>query len=126
MVFKPKCVLVTGATSGIGQSLAQAIYRQYPGTKIIATGRRQDRLDQISAGKDRIYGRRLDQNAGQNDLKSWVKELLTDHPDLDTVILNAGVQNATNFTKPESLDLNTVRTMSMRSFKLLISLQLAA
>ena len=109
MVFQPKCVLVTGATSkGIGRSLAHAIYDLPSEPKVIITGRRQDRLDAFSAGKDRAYGKKFDQMVGREDLISWVASLLSDHPDLDTIVLNAGIQLRTNFAKAATFDLEAV------------------
>lgn len=43
-----KCVLVTGAASGIGRALALAIADLPTHPKIIAAGRRQDRLDELA------------------------------------------------------------------------------
>ncbi len=43
MSFQYKCVLLVGATSGIGAAMADKLVHE--GTKVIAVGRRQDRLD---------------------------------------------------------------------------------
>lgn len=43
MVFPYKTVLVVGATSGIGAGLADRLVQE--GSKVIAVGRRQERLD---------------------------------------------------------------------------------
>lgn len=45
MPFPYKCVLVTGATSGIGLALTKRIVEH--GAFVIAVGRRQERLDQL-------------------------------------------------------------------------------
>lgn len=37
----------------------------------------------------------------------FVQEVFNAHPDIDFVYLNAGVQRALDFTKPENVDLNT-------------------
>src|SRR5271154_6934085 len=43
-----KCVLITGATSGIGKALAARILALPSSPKVIAVGRRQDRLDEMT------------------------------------------------------------------------------
>jgi NADP-dependent 3-hydroxy acid dehydrogenase YdfG len=54
MTFPYKCVLVTGATSGIGLALAEKIIAH--GSFVIAVGRRQDRLDELvrKHGEDKV------------------------------------------------------------------------
>lgn len=47
MPFPYKTVLITGATSGIGQALAERMIDA--GIYVIAVGRRQDRLDAFVA-----------------------------------------------------------------------------
>jgi len=46
MPFQYKTVLLIGATSGIGAALADKIVAE--GSKVIAVGRRQDRLDEFT------------------------------------------------------------------------------
>lgn len=45
MSFPYKRVLLVGATSGIGQAMADRLVNE--GSKVIAVGRRQDRLDEF-------------------------------------------------------------------------------
>lgn len=47
MGFPYKTVLLVGATSGIGAGLADKLIRE--GSRVIAVGRRQDRLDAFIA-----------------------------------------------------------------------------
>jgi 3-hydroxy acid dehydrogenase/malonic semialdehyde reductase len=55
-----KVALVTGATSGFGDACAEAFVRA--GARVIATGRRKERLDALAArlGKDKIHPLVLD------------------------------------------------------------------
>jgi len=106
MVFEPKCILVTGATSeGIGRALALELLNISSHPKVIITGRRQERLDEVASKSNRLFGKRLDQTASRDDLKKWVTDLLQEYPELDTVILNAGIQYQADWAKPESFDI---------------------
>lgn len=115
MVFVPKCVVVTGATTkGLGRALALALHDLPHKPKIIVTGRQQDKLDELASSSDRLYGKRLDQLASKEDLQRWVLRLLNEHQDIDTVILNAGVQIPADFSKPDTVDLEAVSKSSSR------------
>ena len=100
--------LVTGATSGIGEALAAKLLEE--GTSVIVTGRRQDRLNAFLAkhgggnGEASAAAAVLDV-ARLDDLPDFAADLVRDHPDLDSVVLNAGVQRAFDFAQPAAVDL---------------------
>lgn len=109
MVFAPRSVVVTGATSkGLGRALALALHDLPGKPKIIVTGRQQDKLDELASSSDRLYGRRLDQLSSKENLQRWVLRLLNEHQDIDTVILNAGIQIPADFSRPDTVDLEAV------------------
>jgi NADP-dependent 3-hydroxy acid dehydrogenase YdfG len=60
MALPYKQVLVVGATSGIGHAMADRLIKE--GSKVVAVGRRQDRLDAFvqEHGKERAASTRLD------------------------------------------------------------------
>jgi NADPH:quinone reductase-like Zn-dependent oxidoreductase len=60
MALPYKQVLVVGATSGIGHAMANRLIKE--GSKVVAVGRRQDRLDAFvqEHGKERAASIRLD------------------------------------------------------------------
>lgn len=114
MVFAPKGVVVTGATThGIGRSLALALHDLPSKPKIIVTGRQQGKLEELASISDRIYGKRLDQLSSKEELQKWVQRLLNEHPDIDTVVLNAGVQIPADMSKPDTVDLDAVRLFAV-------------
>lgn len=68
-----KCVLVIGATAGLGRALALAIHDLASKPTVIAAGRRQERLDGLATHSERIKTLKLDVNVGRDALKSVVK-----------------------------------------------------
>lgn len=73
MSFQYKHVLMVGATSGIGAALADRLVQE--GSKVIAVGRRQDRLDDFvrQHGKDKVSSYTFDITDKQK-LDGFVKE----------------------------------------------------
>jgi short-subunit dehydrogenase len=86
-----RCVLITGATGGIGGALAVA-YAE-PGATLILQGRKADRLAELTAQCEARGARVLTQLLDVRDrvaLTDWLRAVsVTEAPDL--VIVNAGV-----------------------------------
>ncbi|KAJ7093960.1 NAD-P-binding protein [Mycena belliarum] len=96
-----KCVLVIGATSGIGRALALAIAELPSRPTVIAAGRRQDRLDELKAKK--LETVQIDVAADLTTLKKTVDSLVAQYPDLDAVMFASGIQYQQDFTKEVDL-----------------------
>ncbi|KQN53481.1 MULTISPECIES: bifunctional NADP-dependent 3-hydroxy acid dehydrogenase/3-hydroxypropionate dehydrogenase YdfG [unclassified Erwinia] len=82
-------VFVTGATAGFGQSIARRFVAE--GHKVIATGRRQERLDALKAELgDRVYTLVLDvrDRAG---IDAAVASLPAEWRNIDILVNNAGL-----------------------------------
>ncbi|KAK0721018.1 hypothetical protein B0H67DRAFT_484230 [Lasiosphaeris hirsuta] len=107
MPFPYKTVLITGATSGIGEALAERMIAS--GIFVIAVGRRQDRLDALVAkhGADKVAGEAFDV-ADLEGMEDWAKKITTKYPTLDCLLLNAGFQRTLNFTTPSTISLPLV------------------
>lgn len=73
MPFQYRCILLVGATSGIGAALADRFIQE--GSKVIAVGRRQDRLDAFlqKHGKDRAGALQFD-ITDRDRMDQFVKE----------------------------------------------------
>ncbi|KAJ7786016.1 hypothetical protein B0H16DRAFT_14524 [Mycena metata] len=96
-IDQARCVLVIGATSGIGRALALAISELPTRPTVIAAGRRQDRLKELAEKK--LETLQIDVSADEATLKTTVDSLVTKYPNLDAVILASGIQYNYDFTK---------------------------
>jgi uncharacterized oxidoreductase len=94
MNFNHRKILITGGNSGIGQALAEAL--QAMGNTIVITGRNPDSLQAMLARHPRMAGYQLDVTA-PGSLAAFTTQVLAEHPDLDAVILNAGIMEAEDY-----------------------------
>lgn len=115
-----KCVLVTGATSGIGRALALAIAALPSHPKVIGVGRRKDRLAGLKEAG--LEGEEFDVGADRAATKTFVEQIIKKYPEvcrdlpssssitisyisqIDTIIFAAGVQR--EFHVKRGLDLD--------------------
>jgi len=109
-----KCVLVIGATSGIGKDLALAVHELPTKPTVIVAGRRQQRLEEILAqgsksGKDKLHAITLDVMSGVEVLGQFVKDIMTKFPELDAVVFSSGVQHVYDFKTPDSVSLDLLQ-----------------
>ncbi|CDN51625.1 SDR family oxidoreductase [Neorhizobium galegae] len=81
-------ILITGGTSGIGRALAEALHDR--GNRVIVTGRRQDLLESIAAGRPGIVGMHLDLG-DPHSLTRLASDVRGRFPDLNVLIANAGI-----------------------------------
>ncbi|KAI0101731.1 short chain dehydrogenase [Nemania sp. FL0031] len=121
MVWQYKTVLMVGCTAGLGVAMAERMIEH--GSFVIAVGRRKDRLDDFAAkhGAEKVATSQFDITdlAG---IKAWAEGIVKDHPTLDCVVLNAGIQRGLNFTRPADIDLALVRTEIDTNYTAYISL----
>ena len=81
-IKEAKCVLVIGATSGLGRALALAIHDLDTQPTVILAGRRQRRLDELAQRGERIKTICADINTGEDNLKKFVNEVITRYPEV--------------------------------------------
>ncbi|KAF4417231.1 short-chain dehydrogenase reductase family [Fusarium acutatum] len=103
MPFPYKCVVLVGATSGIGGSMAEKLVCE--GTKVIVAGRRKGRLDTFvqKHGKDKS-GAIVFDIADTRGHSKFVDTVMATYPEVDCIFLNAGIQQQHDLTKPAQLD----------------------
>ncbi|KAF5377419.1 hypothetical protein D9757_009713 [Collybiopsis confluens] len=97
-----KCVLVTGATSGIGRALALAIAALPSRPRVVGVGRRKDRLEGLKEAG--IEAEEFDIDTDRTSTQLFVETMVQKYPDIDTIILGAGIQREFNFKKEVDLE----------------------
>ncbi|KAK0447035.1 uncharacterized protein EV420DRAFT_1276377 [Desarmillaria tabescens] len=105
-ISSSKSVLITGATSGIGRALALAIAELPSKPQVIAAGRRQDRLEELA--KHGLESLSLDLAKDKDALKKDLDNVVEKYPELDTVILCAGIQHEFDFTDTEAFNIDNL------------------
>ena len=88
-------ILITGGASGIGRSLTERFVQEK--NTVIVCGRRQDVLKEVAEKIPGVITRACDLSAATERvaLYKWIGE---NHPDLNVLINNAGIQNWMNVT----------------------------
>lgn len=99
MIAKSKKVVwVTGASSGLGRSLALALAAR--GNQVIASARNEEALDQLAELDPNIVAVACD-ITDKAALESAAKRMLEISPHLDQIILNAGNCEYLDFPDPD-------------------------
>lgn len=83
-------ILITGGASGIGLGLTQRFIQE--GNTVIICGRRESVLQEVADQHPGVITRvcDLESEADRLDLYNWVAQ---NHPDLNVLVNNAGIQN---------------------------------
>ncbi|KAK4126007.1 NAD(P)-binding protein [Parathielavia appendiculata] len=123
MAFHYKRVLLIGATSGIGAAMADKLILE--GAKVIAVGRRQERLDAFvqKHGSEKASSVRFDVN-DRAGMDAFVEGIVSNYPDLDCVVLNSGKQSLFRLSKPAEVDLDAFHEEMNTNFSRLVDLSM--
>lgn len=96
-----KVAIVAGATGGIGVATVERLIAD--GATVIATGRSQDRLNELDALDDRVFARQSDVSVETEakDLVAWTEETFGR---LDILFNGAGIVGESNLIEDQSLE----------------------
>ncbi|MCJ1445068.1 MAG: hypothetical protein MMC23_005573 [Stictis urceolatum] len=124
MSFPYRKVLMTGATSGIGKALTTRLASN--GVHVIATGRRTENLKalQNEYGADKITIMTVDVS-DLGSINKVVEDVTKQHPDLDCVFMNAGMQRGMNFKEPETVDMSVMQEELNTNYTSVVAMTLA-
>ena len=95
MKMSGNTILVSGGTSGIGRTLAQALHDR--GNRVVVAGRRQALLDDVAAGRNRMAGMRLDLDDSAS-LPGFAEDVRAQLPGLNVLVANAGISSQEDLT----------------------------
>ena len=118
--FAKKVILVTGASSGIGRACAHALGRE--GARVVAAGRRIERLEEV-ARTIRDGGGTCETVAGdvrdEATCRKWVDEAVNRFGGLDGLVNAAGVIGSGGLLETEAAEWDRVMDSNLRSMFLM-------
>ncbi|KAL2834568.1 hypothetical protein BJY01DRAFT_239145 [Aspergillus pseudoustus] len=98
-------VLIIGATSGIGRALASKFANN--NVPLIIFGRREQNLrDFVNEHAGHKIESKVFDITKLDQIPTFLSEVFTEHPDIDCVFVNPGIQRPFDFSSPETVDLS--------------------
>jgi len=96
-------VLITGATAGFGEAMTRRFVKE--GHRVIATGRREEKLDALrrDLGDDRVHGLVLDVRSREAVARA-IQNLPQDWSEIDVLVNNAGLAAGLEGAQDANLD----------------------
>ncbi len=91
MNYHPKIIMITGATSGFGRATAELFASQYPDCKLIATGRRTEKLEELQKALSVPVHIIAQDIRDLEAVKKSIDDLPDDFKNIDLLINNAGL-----------------------------------
>src|ERR1700716_3416817 len=111
-----KVALITGATAGIGKACARALAKD--GARLVLTGRRHDRLDELKQGAEK-FGTQAITVAGDAREESTaiktVEAAIQAFGQIDILVNNAGAGNYKNLVETSAEEYDELMDTNVRS-----------
>lgn len=114
--FKDRVMLVTGASSGIGRAVALALGAE--GARVVATGRRADRLEETAAAIRAAGGEAITLTGDVRDAatgEAWVAKAVATWGGLDGLVNAAGVIGAGGLLETDRAEWDRVMDSNLTS-----------
>lgn len=96
-----KCALITGGGGGIGRAMAE--YLMSKGKKVIICGRTEANL-KITQAEIKCAGYYVVDTGDVSKVPQFIETITAEHPDLDCLVNNAGVQRPLQVLKDDPAD----------------------
>ncbi|KFA68374.1 hypothetical protein S40285_02493 [Stachybotrys chlorohalonatus IBT 40285] len=93
-----KCAVITGGGGGIGKAIAEYFIAQ--GKKVLLAGRTESKL-KTTADEIGAAGYYVLDTGKVADIPGFVEKVVADHPELDCIVNNAGVQRPLEIIKDD-------------------------
>jgi uncharacterized oxidoreductase len=93
-------ILITGGGSGIGRELALRFHAL--GNEVIVAGRRLDRLEETTAGREGMHPYVLDMEDPAR-IAAFAERVVAAHPNLNVLVNNAGIMRREDLTRRRDL-----------------------
>ena len=91
MTHQPKIILISGATAGFGRATAECFAKEFPECKLILTGRRQERLEELKASLPVPVHLLVQDIRDTEKVQQDIATLPDAFRDIDMLINNAGL-----------------------------------
>src|SRR6204780_5873309 len=117
MKLSGNTVFITGGTSGIGRSLAEALHKR--GNQVIISGRRKGHLAEVTKANPGMQS--LEVNVEDPaSIASAAKRLIAEYPKLNVLINNAGIMHIDDAAGAidEAVLVSTVTTNLLRPIRM--------
>ena len=100
-----KVVLITGATAGIGQACARALAEE--GARLVVTGRRQERLEELTHEAEKLGTQAISVAGDAREERTAIRTVeaaIQAFGQIDILINNAGAGNYKNLVETSAED----------------------